>query len=133
MTLPWPYTLGDASAFVGEYGAHAWESGSEFSWAIREIDEGPLLGMIGYRTALSDVGFWLGKPHHGKGMMSAAVRLVAAKLFDMGITSEIGWECVVGNLASMAVARKSGFAFTGIDPRGLRHATGRIRNPGMQC
>lgn len=54
--------------------------------------------------------------------MPAAVRLVAAHLLDSGLASTLRWECVVGNVASLAVARKCGFSFAGVAPA---HVTAR--------
>jgi RimJ/RimL family protein N-acetyltransferase len=142
MTLPWPYTLGDAQYFVDEHVPRGWRDGNEFTWAIRHGVGEELLGVIGFRTANSDLGFWLGSPHRGRGIMTAAVRLVTTALFAMGITAEIAWECVVGNTASLAVARKCGFTFTSAGPAHLEardgthpqswHALLRVDDPPTQ-
>ena len=44
--------------------------------------------------------------------MPEAVSVAADWLFGIGV-EKLAWECVVGNVASAAVARKSGFAYTG--------------------
>ena len=50
--------------------------------------------------------------------MPRAVRLVTDWVFSTGFAglAEIRWECVAGNAASAAVARKTGFTFTGVRP-----------------
>lgn len=116
LTTPWPYSFDDARFFVSEHVPRAWRDGDVLTWAIRAAVGKELLGVIGFRTARSDIGFWLGAPHRGRGLMPAAVGLVTAKLFDAGIATEVAWECVVGNTASLAVARKCGFTFTGVGP-----------------
>ena len=116
LTTPWPYGLDDARFFVNEHVPRAWHDDDVFTWAIRAAAGAELLGVIGFRTARSDIGFWLGAPHRGRGLMPAAVGLVTAELFDADLATEIAWECVVGNVASLAVARKCGFTFTGVGP-----------------
>jgi RimJ/RimL family protein N-acetyltransferase len=117
LTLPWPYRLGDAEYFVREYIPRGWEKGSELTWALRG-DSGAFLGAIGLRLKRGDLGFWLGAPHRGKGLMPRAVRLVTDWVFSTGFAGlvQIRWECVAGNAASAAVARKTGFTFTGVGP-----------------
>lgn len=118
MTLPWPYTRGDAEYFVEEYVPRGWATGSELTWAIRLRPAEPLLGAIGLRLVNADLGFWLGAPHRGKGYMPEAVHLVTEWVFTSGFAglSAVNWECVIGNTASLSVARKSGFTFTGGAP-----------------
>ncbi len=79
---------------------------------------GNLLGVVGLRNKLGlfDIGFWLGAPHRGHGYMPEAVRAVLDWAFSTEHADEIGWECVAGNLASAAVARKLGFTFGGVRP-----------------
>ena len=113
MTLPWPYEPRHADYFIDELVPRGWESGGELTWALRQHSGGPLLGAIGWRATRNDIGYWLGAPHRGKGYMTEAVAAVTAHLFAEFALTEIGWECVVGNAASAAVARKTGFRYTG--------------------
>lgn len=117
LTLPWPYGVGDAEYFVREYVPNGWETGSELTWALREPN-GTFLGVIGLRLPASALKFWLGAPHRGNGYMPVAVETVTEWVFSTrfaGIT-EVHWECVEGNTASLAVARKTGFAYAGVGP-----------------
>jgi len=113
MTLPWPYTVADADFFVNEYVRTGWSTDAEYTWALRH--DGQFLGVIGYRFNRSDIGYWLGAPHRGKGYMPEALSAVTDWLFELGV-ERLGWECVVGNVASAAVARKAGLTFTGTAP-----------------
>ena len=115
LTTPWPYTEEHSRGFVTEHVPEAWEDDREFTWAIRTEESGPLLGVIGHRSALSDVGFWLGAPHRGKGYMPEAVHAVVDWAFERG-AARVEWECLVGNTPSAAVARKCGFRYTGKAP-----------------
>jgi RimJ/RimL family protein N-acetyltransferase len=117
LTIPWPYRVGDAEYFVREYVPQGWADGSELTWALRGLDAA-FLGVIGLRLPTSDLGFWLGAPHRGHGYMPAAVRLVTDWAFSTGFSgfTEIHWQCIMGNTASLAVARKTGFTYTGVGP-----------------
>ena len=78
-----------------------------------------VIGAIGRRREVGAVGFWLGAPHRGKGLMTEAVVAVTdwlASVFDL---TEIAWGCVAGNAASASVSRKSGFEFTVERPNAL--------------
>jgi len=124
MTLPWPYEQRHADFFLHRVVPGGWLSGDELTWAVRENESGPLLGIVGWRSELGDIGFWLGAPHRGRGLMTEAVIAVTDWLMtDFGRT-EIAWECVVGNAASVSVARKSGFTFTGERPTELTFRDG---------
>jgi RimJ/RimL family protein N-acetyltransferase len=124
MTLPWPYELRHADFFLYRVVPGGWLSGDEFTWALRESEGSPLLGIIGWRRELGDIGFWLGAPHRGSGLMTEAVVAVTGWLAaELGL-SEIAWECVVGNAASVSVARKAGFVFTGERPTELTFRDG---------
>ena len=139
LTLPWPYTGRDADYFIGKLVPHGWEQRVEYTWAIRRKTDddgtgasnrdgngdghGDLLGVIGFRVGAGSIGFWLGSPHRGFGYMPEAVRAVTAWLFEAGV-AKITWECVVGNTASAAVARKCGFHFSGERPATLTYRDG---------
>ncbi|MGV8970150.1 MAG: GNAT family N-acetyltransferase [Microbacteriaceae bacterium] len=118
MTTPWPYTLENAQDFITEYVPRGWETGRELTWALRADPSGPLLGAICLRheqPGIASIGYWLGTPHRGRGYMTEAVKAVAEWGCGNGIHT-LKWECVVGNFASMSVARRAGFQFTGTGP-----------------
>ena len=114
MTLPWPYRRADAEFFVEEFVPREWATGSELTWALRVAGE--FLGVVGLREAKGMIGFWLGAEHRGHGHMPRAVTAVADWAFESGWLESIRWEAVVGNRASLAVARKAGFRYIGIEP-----------------
>lgn len=113
LTTPWPYLRAHAVGFVETHVPQGWASGSEFTWALRA--GGAFAGVLGIRTARSDVGFWLGAPFRGHGYMAEALAAVATAWFDAGF-DELRWECLVGNLASASTARAVGFAYAGEAP-----------------
>jgi RimJ/RimL family protein N-acetyltransferase len=118
LTTPWPYERRDAESFVQDLVPRRWASGDEFTWAIRRAGGSALVGVIGFRTGASEIGFWMGEPHRGAGVMTEAVGAVADWLFALG-TAEIRWECLEGNIGSATVAHRSGFEFTGSTPSRL--------------
>lgn len=119
MTLPWPYEPKHADFFIDEHVPQGWESGDELTWAIRLANDGPLVGAVGWRKPTNDIGYWLGAPHRRKGYMSEAVSAVSEYLFTSLGLSELRWECIVGNTASIGVARGNGFRYTGEGPSAL--------------
>jgi RimJ/RimL family protein N-acetyltransferase len=112
MVTPWPYRRENAIGFVVDYVPVAWDSDTEFTWALRL--DGELIGMVGFRTGHRDIGFWLGGPHRGNGYMTEATGAVLDWVFEQGF-DEVLWECFPGNSASVSVARKAGFTFTGVN------------------
>jgi RimJ/RimL family protein N-acetyltransferase len=124
LTVPWPYQPKDADFFVDELIPQGWESGTELTWALRRSEGAPLLGVLGWRSETNDVGYWLGAPHRGLGYMSEAMNTVIAYLFSSHELTELNWECRVGNVASLGVARKAGFRFTGEAPSSIAYRDG---------
>lgn len=118
-SLPRPYTLADAEFFVGRVVTDGWATGSELTWAIRLPGDG-LIGVIALRRITDDdVGFWLDARHRGNGHLPEALAAVLGWAFDPGNPlrmDAVGWECIVGNTASAAVARRCGFTFEGTGP-----------------
>lgn len=114
LTIPWPYAESDAEYFVREVVQAGWVRGDELTWAIRH--EGTLLGVISVRAANSMIGFWMGAEHRGAGHMSRAVAAVIDWVFKSGWSDIVTWEARIGNVGSLAVARKMGLRYTGINP-----------------
>lgn len=116
MATPWPYERRHAEYFVGPYALQGWRSRRFLEWAIREREGGEILGAISLRAGPpADIGYWLAPDARGRGVMTRAVRLVAGFAFSRGVR-ELAWECIEGNLASAAVARRAGFEFAGAGP-----------------
>jgi RimJ/RimL family protein N-acetyltransferase len=111
-TIPQPYRPQDAHAFVDALVGPGWASDREYTWAIRRQGSTWLDGVISWRTAARDLGFWLAPSARGLGLMHDAVELVVAFAFAQG-APDVYWECYEGNTASAAVARRAGFAYTG--------------------
>ena len=128
LTIPWPYRAEHAEGFLGEYVPAGWVSDREYTWAVRELSAAELVGVIGLRLTgesvaadasvhrVGSIGFWLGAPHRGRGLIPEAQRLVADWAFAEGIIDVLHWECRVGNVASARAAWKSGYRYAGVAP-----------------
>ncbi|HEX4058411.1 MAG TPA: GNAT family N-acetyltransferase [Galbitalea sp.] len=110
MLTPWPYERHHAEEFIGTRVPGWWANDEEFTWAVRH--DGEFVGMVGFRAAARDIGYWVGRPHRGRGYMPEAVGAVLDWVFGLD-DGDVIWECVPGNAASAAVARKAGFRYTG--------------------
>ncbi|WP_067703714.1 GNAT family N-acetyltransferase [Nocardia jejuensis] len=129
-TMPVPYERADAEKFVFDIVTPGWADRAP-TWALRPAEHGPVLGMIGLGPLYlprrdrdtAEIGFWLSPEARGRGLMTQAVDLVCRAAFDLtGFAFErLEWRAIIGNHASAAVARSSGF-----------HYEGRLRGGGVQ-
>ncbi|RDI43509.1 GNAT family N-acetyltransferase [Nocardia mexicana] len=123
-TIPVPYRREHAEMFLAEIVAPGWDAGRP-TWAVRESADGPVVGMVGvtgmvlhggHESSAAEIGYWLSPRVRGRGLMTRAVRLAC----DFGFRSEglavqrIEWRAMVGNHASAAVARRTGFRYEGL-------------------
>jgi len=104
--VPYPYTLSDAKEFIGD-------PMSKETFGL--ILDGRFAGGIGLHTVSDgdhlELGYWLGKPYWGQGLMTEAAQAVVADHFaqsDDNLTS--GY--LVGNQPSQNVLSKLGFVNT---------------------
>lgn len=117
--FPHPYTERDADAWL----ALARANPARSNWAI-EV-KGLAVGCIGLEP-LADVyertahlGYWLGEPYWGRGIMSDAVRGVAAlALGELGFV-RLEAPVFAWNPASMRVLEKCGFVREGVMRRSV--------------
>lgn len=112
-TVPVPYTRSDADGFL-DHMAAGWADGSVAAFAI-EVD-GRFAGTLDLRLqegAWAEVGFGLAPWARGRGVMTRALRLAVDWAFtELGLVG-VQWRAVVGNEASLGVARGCGFALEG--------------------
>ncbi|MDH5797588.1 MAG: GNAT family N-acetyltransferase [Paracoccaceae bacterium] len=99
---PWPYRVEDAEWFIND-------ESSNGSYGI--FHDGTLCGVVGIGE---DLGYWLGVPFHGKGIMTEAAGGVVADYFDNG-GEVLNSGYLLGNAASANVLTKLGF-----QPNGTR-------------
>lgn len=125
--IPHPYPDGAAEEFVAEAGRRR-AAGEALVFAIC-LKDAPdaLIGMVELRQTDSgavELGYWLGQPWWGQGLMSEAVAAAAAagRLWRPGAL--IGAHTFPDNVASQRVLEKAGF---------VRRGTGTCHAPARAC
>ncbi|NCB31551.1 MAG: N-acetyltransferase [Clostridia bacterium] len=113
--FPSPYTLPDAQAFV----ANCIQGGNRGHLLRAIVVDGRAVGSIGlfagqdiYRQS-AELGYWLGRPFWGRGMMTEAVGRLCAEAFSRLPIVRIYAEPFAHNTASRRVLEKSGFVLEG--------------------
>jgi RimJ/RimL family protein N-acetyltransferase len=109
LSMPYPYTLADAAAFVAE-------AGREPARFVIEHRQFGVIGGLGFNVhggRFAELGYWLGRPFWGRGYASEAVSAALAWARD-----ERGKRVVIAghapeNHASGQVLIKAGFLYTG--------------------
>ena len=110
--FPSPYGLEDAKAFIAF--CHEQDPAENLCLAI--TDDDTAVGSIGVfcrGNGLAELGYWLGRPYWGKGIMTKMVKEVCGQAFQVFPVDEIFAEPYVWNAASQRVLEKAGFAHTG--------------------
>lgn len=120
----WPYTLGDAEAYLGRA-----RRADEVDMLIFLRTEGAprLIGGIGLADRDGDVeiGYWIAPSHWGNGFATEAGRAVVAMARDSLRIGRLVSGHFVGNPASGRVLTKLGFEPTGRSEMRLCKARGR--------
>lgn len=116
---PWPYTRADAEWFVRSAIAHAPEL-DEDALAITRDDM--LAGVIGVRLrepsvpqreSGPNIGYWIGEPFWGQGLMSEALGAFVQNVFKSASADAIYSGAFAENAASLRVQDKIGFVRDG--------------------
>lgn len=125
--FPSPYTLADAESFVT--GAIATEP--TLHYAICDPVTNELMGGIALRpmpadeTLTYELGYWLGEPYWGRGIMSDAVRAFSRWAFETWSEDKLQRleaHIYETNAGSRAVVAKAGFVLEGTKRRaGFKH------------
>ena len=118
LRIPFPYTDDDFESW--------WERLNErkkddqpTAWAIRDAT-GRAIGGIGLDpsadspTHRAEIGYWLGQPYWGRGIMTAAVQAVCRHGFEQLGLGKITAHVFSFNAASIRVVEKCGFQFEGL-------------------
>lgn len=121
--IPWPYAKKDAEKFVLE--AMDKFGGERYRFAITTDDE--VIGTIELSNAKrgrATIGYWLGKPYWGKGIMTRSVKALIERF--KGKIDLIESRVNANNVASQRVLEKCGFRKIGRMPNGHRGTLGNI-------
>lgn len=76
---------------------------------------GITLGHIRYGVSMNGhIGYWMGEPHAGKGLMQDAVRTLISHAFGRLCLHRLEAACIPGNVRSIRVLEKTGFSQEGL-------------------
>ncbi len=118
LRIPYPYTAAAADEWLALAARFAAEPGLPVHWAVRDASSA-LIGAVGLSGPQpgaphrAELGYWLGKPFWGRGIMTAIVRRVCRHaLDDLGL-SRLTAQVFSNNPASARVLVKCGFVQEG--------------------
>ena len=120
--VPHPYSVADAEAWLNELPENPPAGETAFMIAV---DDGEVAGNVGFherRKGVADIGYYLGRPFWGRGLMTEAVRAALDWYFAVTGAKEVGSGVFHFNAASLAIQKKLGFVVTG---RSLVHCLAR--------
>ncbi|UYN98615.1 MAG: GNAT family N-acetyltransferase [Devosia sp.] len=110
--VPFPYHLSDARAWIRSRQGQTQPGEANFTI---EVDGMGYVGHLGFHMQGEEpgVGYWLGRPFWGKGIMSEAVEAAINWLFSASDFATIRSGVFYFNAASLAIQTKLGFTETG--------------------
>lgn len=111
--VPYPYEVSDARAYLRARRPDL--PAGETGFAI-ELAGAGFIGQVGYHRdhqGNTVLGYYLGQPYWGRGIMTEAVRAVVAWYFEQTEENHIRSGVFHFNKASLAVQRKLGFVEIG--------------------
>lgn len=110
--VPFPYHLSDAKAWLRTRLPNLPPEATNF--AIELAGEG-LVGQVGFHQGPNGpiIGYWLGRPYWGRGIMTEAVEASLDWLFSAITATEVYSGVFHFNAASLAIQTKLGFTQTG--------------------
>lgn len=118
--VPHPYGLEDARRFI----ASCVDERPEARQFVVDLPGDGPVGCVGISTHErgTEVGYWLGEPYWGRGLMSEAVRAALGWFFTACGADRIVAGAFHFNMASLAIQHKLGFVEVG---RSIRHSLAR--------
>lgn len=128
-SIPHPYGLDDSERFiVAARAANARGRALRLALTLKTFPR-KLVGMIGVelRDHGPELGFWIGRPYWGRGLMSEAAEAMADAFFRVTESQELNALALTDNDASRVVLEKAGFVETERLASGPgRHADGPV-------
>jgi RimJ/RimL family protein N-acetyltransferase len=112
--MPHPYSLADAETFLARMGTY--DPAHEQVFAITGAD-GKGIGMLGFHPGEDrqpEIGYWLGRPHWGKGYATEAVHAALEWAYRDWGKRLVKAGHFADNQASGAVLVKADFLYTGV-------------------
>jgi RimJ/RimL family protein N-acetyltransferase len=116
VNIPHPYPDGAAEAWIATH-AEGFASGASVTFAIAPKDAPGIVGAVGLTIARAharaELGYWLGQPWWGRGLMTEAARAVLRYGFAVLALNRIQATHFVRNPASGRVMQKIGMRYEG--------------------
>ena len=108
--IPYPYSYEDAMKFI-EYTGRSYQENKEHCFAIVEKQTHVLVGCVGLvidsQNSKGTLGYWVGKPHWNKGIMTEAVRALLDYGFNTLNLNRIEARHLAHNIGSCRVMEKN--------------------------
>ncbi|MCY0877368.1 MAG: GNAT family protein [Firmicutes bacterium] len=116
--LPWvdsTKSVEDTRRFI-QFSLNQFAANNGFQAGVRY--QGELVGCLGlhgidWTHRLTSLGYWLGEPYQGRGIMTAAVRAAVTIAFQEYQLNRVEIRAAVGNRKSRAIAERLGFLAEG--------------------
>jgi len=122
--VPHPYPPGAAEEFVRK-ARDQWRDDEAYVFAIIEKASEGFAGCMGIHPLpahnRAEVGYWIGLPYWGRGLATAALRLIVQFGFEELGLNRIGAGHLPGNLASGRVMQKANMRYEGTLRGALLH------------
>ena len=118
-SIPSPYTVEHATAFVAEVIPRAWTEETAAPLGVFDATSGDLLASVGLVSlrrdaGLAELGYWTAPWARRRGVATAASLAVARWAFGALCVARLEWLAEVGNVASRTVAERAGFTVEGL-------------------
>jgi RimJ/RimL family protein N-acetyltransferase len=117
-SVPYPFKKTDAVKFLRtRQGERRTRKSYTFGIALKNDTE--IIGIIDlsdidWEDKKAEIGYWIGKPFWGRGLMSEAVNMISRFGFRELKLNKIYARVFKGNLASMKILRKNNFRREGV-------------------
>jgi [ribosomal protein S5]-alanine N-acetyltransferase len=118
LRVPFPYKREDAEFFINSCYEQEKEFGRPMKWQVRTND-GILAGSItlhnyhGKGSHKDEIGYWIGKEHRNKGLMTDTIKAFSNLVFEYYGIIRLEATIFDYNIASQKVVEKCGFNYEG--------------------
>ena len=117
LLLPHPYSESDFDQFFANVQSYLKRDGHPISFAIRDA-EGTMIGGFGFKELIkghcATIGYWLGRPYWGRGIMTSVVPAMTAFAVQEWDLVRVAANVFPTNTASVRVLEKAGFEYEGL-------------------
>ncbi len=113
VAIPHPYRRKDAVKFLKDV-SKKWKKKTDYQYYIEY--EGKLVGTVGLHVKEDDraeLGYWLGRPFRGKGLVTEAAKLLMKEGFRQLKLHRVYARFIKGNKPSESVMQKIGMKYEG--------------------